>query len=326
MGWVPDEEHGAFFRWKHRENPQGESPAWVAADGEKVVGYRTFVRWQFDYGGEKLAAVRAVDTATHPEYQGQGIFTQLTQHALSALEDEGVDLIFNTPNERSLPGYLKLGWQEVGRLPASFRPRSLGSLLKVARARTPASKWSEPTTAGLAAADVLGDSELAASVASVASAAAFPGSPSELTVRTARSQEHLVWRYGFRPLDYRIVQWTDSDITDGLVIFRLRRRGPALEAAVCEVLLPALGKISRRRGRVRLVDAGDANRRRRLLTKVLRTSGADYAVVLSPGSAASRTTVPLPGQGPTLVWRPIGPRLSQPPAAWRLTLGDIELF
>ena len=28
--------------------------------------------------------------------------------------EDGVDLIFNTPNQLSMPGYLKMGWQYVG--------------------------------------------------------------------------------------------------------------------------------------------------------------------------------------------------------------------
>ena len=30
LGWVPDAQHRDFFGWKHRDNPFGPSPAWVA--------------------------------------------------------------------------------------------------------------------------------------------------------------------------------------------------------------------------------------------------------------------------------------------------------
>jgi ribosomal protein S18 acetylase RimI-like enzyme len=87
MGWVPDEQHQAFFLWKHRANPHGESPAWVALDGERIVGFRTFLRWPLTRGGHEVTAVRAVDSATHPELQCQGVFTRLTLHALAALRE-----------------------------------------------------------------------------------------------------------------------------------------------------------------------------------------------------------------------------------------------
>jgi hypothetical protein len=38
LGWVPDEQYAAFYRWKHHDNPFGRSPAWVAVDGDRIVG------------------------------------------------------------------------------------------------------------------------------------------------------------------------------------------------------------------------------------------------------------------------------------------------
>ncbi len=64
-------------------------------------------------GRHAVRAVRAVDTATHPDHQGRGIFSTLTP-TRSRRCGSRADLVFNTPNEKSLPGYLKMGWQIVG--------------------------------------------------------------------------------------------------------------------------------------------------------------------------------------------------------------------
>ena len=61
----------------------------------------------------------------------------------------------------------------------------------------------------------------------------------------------------------------------------------------------------------------------RLIARMLKATGADYAIGLRTGPSAG--LVPLPGQGPQLTTRPLA--ASPPPAAsWTLTLGDIELF
>ncbi|MEO8425105.1 MAG: GNAT family N-acetyltransferase, partial [Actinomycetota bacterium] len=112
----------AFFRWKHLENPFGRSFMWVAEADDQIVGLRAFMRWEFTAGDRRYLAVRAVDTATHPAHQGQGIFSRLTLEALDALRDQA-DFVFNTPNERSRPGYLKMGWQVVGKVPIRVRVR-----------------------------------------------------------------------------------------------------------------------------------------------------------------------------------------------------------
>ena len=111
-----------FFRWKHLENPFGRSFMLVAETDGRIVGLRAFMRWEFVAGDRRFRAVRAVDTATHPDHQGKGIFSRLTLEALDALRDEA-DFIFNTPNEKSLPGYLKMGWQVVGQVPIRIRVR-----------------------------------------------------------------------------------------------------------------------------------------------------------------------------------------------------------
>ena len=301
LGWVPDAQYGRFFAWKHAENPFGRSPAWVAVDGERIAGFRIFLRWEFERAGRISRAVRAVDTATHPDYQGQGIFSRLTMHAIDALRADGVAFVFNTPNDQSRPGYLKMGWQPVARLPVLFRPRSVGSLLAVARARVPAEKWSQPTDAGIGAIEALADREGVADL--LARTAADDG------LRTRRTPEFMAWRYGFEPLAYRVML-TGDRLSDGLVVFRLRRRGAAVEAAVCDVIVPDEPRVS--------VSA--------LLRRLLRESGADYAVRIGGRHVARAGSYPLPGQGPTLVWRSVSETAMAHADAWRLVLGDVELF
>jgi GNAT superfamily N-acetyltransferase len=308
MGWVPDEQYAQFFRWKHRQSPFGASPAWAAVDGDRIVGFRTYVRWEFRRGDEVVPAVRAVDTVTHPDYQGRGIFSLLTKRSLEELDEMGVGFVFNTPNEKSRPGYLKMGWQLVERLPVAARPRSALALVRLARARVPADKWSTECSAGVPAAEALADDDALATLLERAGPHGGDGDGAADRITTNRTPDYLRWRYGFPPLRYRAVA-APGGVEDGLAIFRLRRRGAAAEAALCELLVPG----------------GETGLTRDLLSEILRGSGADYVVRLGPPRAALGF-LPVPGQGPTLVWR--GVRDQELPAAdrWALALGDIELF
>ncbi|NVJ87716.1 MAG: GNAT family N-acetyltransferase [Algoriphagus sp.] len=111
----------AFWRWKHLDNPFGTSPVLVAEKENQIIGVRTFLRWQFTDQNRIYSACRAVDTAVHPKNQGQGIFSRLTQELVEEMKNEGVQLIFNTPNKKSHPGYLKLGWETWGKLPLKIK-------------------------------------------------------------------------------------------------------------------------------------------------------------------------------------------------------------
>lgn len=312
MGWVPDEQYARFFSWKHRESPFGESPAWVAVEDERIVGFRTFLRWQFDHGGRVVEAVRAVDTATHPDHQGKGIFSLLTRHALDELAAMGTGFVFNTPNDRSRPGYVKMGWQLVQRLPVAARPRSALALVRLARARTPADKWSADSKGGVPAPEALADRTAVESLLDRLRPAGGDGGDGDGGNRgglgTHRTPDYLAWRYGFPPLHYRVLTGPGG-MADGMVVFRVRRRGAATEAALCEVLVPG----------------DDSGMIRQLLAEVLRSSQADHAVWLGAARPALGL-LPVPGQGPTLMWRSVCEQTPPPAADWHLTLGDIELF
>ena len=120
---VPKSEE--YFLWKHELNTFGKSYTCLAKEEGELIGLRTFMRWKWQRGNEFHKAVRAVDTATHPDHQGKGIFKKLTLHAVEACKLEGDDLVFNSPNNQSRPGYLKMGWKEVGRMPLMLKPGSL---------------------------------------------------------------------------------------------------------------------------------------------------------------------------------------------------------
>lgn len=296
LGWSPDRPNAALFRWKHLYNPVGRSPMWLAIDEEadRPVGFRAFMRWRFRMpGGRPAQAVRAVDTATLPSHQGRGIFKRLTLHALDELAVQGVGFVFNTPNEQSRPGYLKMGWQEVGRLPIAAMPTSFVAAARMLAARVPAARWSEPTLVGDPAAEVLTDPRLHGLLSAVDSGG----------VSTERSPSYLGWRYGFEPLHYRAV--VEDPLEKGVAVFRLRRRGAAVETAVCELLHTP----------------GDAVTRRRLI-RSLRKAGGDYLV----GLGATRVGIPIPRQGPMLTWRPINRTEPISLGQWALGLGDVELF
>ncbi len=116
LGETSSKKTEAVWRYKHIDNPFGRSLVLVAVENERIIGVRAFMRWQWQLGYQVFSAFRAVDTATHPDHQGKGVFKKLTLKAIEMAKEQGDDFIFNTPNTQSLPGYLKMGWKEVDNL------------------------------------------------------------------------------------------------------------------------------------------------------------------------------------------------------------------
>jgi hypothetical protein len=103
-----------WFKWKHLVGPWGASPGWVAEDGANLLGVRLFLPWRFRDDQRTYRAMRPCDTATSMSARGKGVFSSLTRHGIASLTD--ADFIFNTPNSNSMPGYLKMGFVEWGRV------------------------------------------------------------------------------------------------------------------------------------------------------------------------------------------------------------------
>ena len=305
-----------FFRWKHLENPFGPSFLLLSESAGRIVGLRAFMRWRFRVGHRSVRAVRAVDTATHPDHRGTGIFSRLTDQALQEVRG-GAELVFNTPNDRSLPGYLKLGWRTVGRIPVAIRIRRPLPVLRDARRLrsgegTPRPGRAAPRIDAETAAEALADPELPALLAEAAGA-----SPARLA--TPKDAAFLDWRYGSAPLlEYRAMREHIGDMLAGIALFRMRRRGRLWESTIADVI----------------VRPGDERTARRLLRRVAGAAAVDHvACSFPPGSEPARAALGAgflrsPG-GPTLTAKAVRADLRPDPyerRSWALCLGDLEVF
>ncbi|NYI07454.1 GNAT family N-acetyltransferase [Allostreptomyces psammosilenae] len=357
-GGPTGERTARFLRWKHRENPFGRSPGLVAEtpDG-RLAGVRLFMRWEFTDGPRTVRAVRAVDTATAAEFRGRGVFRRLTGELLERLAGD-TELVFNTPNGNSLPGYLAMGWRPVGRLPVLVRPvrpgaflRRAGSALAARRApgwrgstpggapgpvppyptAAPAARSPRPGPAGAAlacapptASEVLDELEATdrAGWHGLLAERADAERAAPGVLRTPRTAGYLRWRYGDAPgLDYRALTARRGGRLVGVAFGRPRTRGGLAEFTLSEVL----------------VRPGDRQAAAGLLRAAARVGCDHVATVAAPGGEVAAVAtrcgyLAAPGTGLLLTARRLGaPAASAPgvpprPASWGLALGDLEVF
>lgn len=302
LGWSADDPNEAFFRWKHLDNPFGRSGIWLAVDDDAIVGVRAFMRWQLAAADRPtLTMVRAVDTATAPSHQGRGIFTRLTTAAADELTELGVDAVFNTPNDKSRPGYLKMGWTQVGRVPVSFRPRTPAAIAAMVTSKTSADKWGIPTDVGADPAEALASTDLVeALVASL---------PRTSERHTPISADYLRWRTAFEPLQCRVLPLGPS-IADGCIVFRLRERGNLTQLSILEAVAPEGSRALIRKG----------------IRHLLKATTADVALATTAGTGLATGMLPLPRTGPILTWRTLANPATPALGDLALSMGSIELF
>jgi GNAT superfamily N-acetyltransferase len=300
-----------FFRWKHFANPFGSSYMLLAESEGRIAGLRAFMRWRWVAGGRTFSAVRAVDTATHPDFQGKGIFSKLTLRALDDLRAEGVDFVFNTPNPASLAGYLKMGWSIVGQAPIRIRVRR--PIRFATRFRGDDKEPGVvPVVDAPTAAEVLGRAQ---GLSELLAEAASP----DPRLRTPRDATYLAWRYGDAPLlDYRAVAETEAGTLRGLAIFRVRPRGGLWETTLSELI----------------ARPGDRSTARRLLGRVRRSTAVDHLACHFASGTVADAAIRGSGfmkapRGITFVVNPLQDELVPDPHAlgsWALSVGDLEVF
>ncbi|MEM6735089.1 MAG: GNAT family N-acetyltransferase [Bacteroidota bacterium] len=202
-----------YWKWKHIYNPFGVSPVLVAIEDNMIVGVRAFMRWEWKKNDEIIKAVRAVDTATHPNYQGKGIFRSLTMEMIDLCEKEGVDMIYNTPNQHSLPGYLKMGWQEAGSLSVGIsinKPFNIIGSLLFEKGRN---QFLDNRTHTFNVPENISFFELN-------------------NWRTNYSYDYLIWRYKKIPN----INYYSLRIDKTIAIFRLIKNKYGVELRVCDVV------------------------------------------------------------------------------------------
>ena len=302
-----------YWRWKHEANPFGRSAVLVAQAEGRLVALRAFMRWMWRSGGEAVPAVRAVDTATHPDYRGQGLFKRLTLRLRDEMNDEGVAFVFNTPNAQSRPGYLKMGWSLVGKPTLWVRPVRPVRLARALRHEGLGGDEGEPPVVD---AERASDALTLSVVRAIVEAAASGGT----AYHTVPSLEYLRWRYADVPGFAYYAAARGEGAGGALLVMRARRRGALRELRVCDVVVGPTAE-ARRNARV-------------LLGRLPRVANVDVVLGMRPhgisaGTLAGAGYFPAPRTGPILTVYPlVAAGLPDPRtlAHWQPQVGSIELF
>jgi GNAT superfamily N-acetyltransferase len=93
-------------------NPLGEPVAVVAAHDGRVVGFNTWNPWIVHGPRGPVVAYQSGASAVSDTMRGQGIFGKLLRLGEEVARGRGVAALFGFPNPASLPGFLKVGWEQ----------------------------------------------------------------------------------------------------------------------------------------------------------------------------------------------------------------------
>lgn len=293
-----------YWRWKHINNPFGPSPVLLALENDAVIGVRAFMRWDWRNDDITIRAVRAVDTATHPDHQGKGIFRKLTMALLDVCKQRGLHLVFNTPNEKSLPGYLKMGWQKTGNLPVQLRLPTPGALgRRLVNALPSVDTWD-------------GGDSITNAISLISERGILQKSThANGAIITDYSSEYLRWRYLDVPVVKYMAQSIDTKHGGAALFFRLKKSSLGVECRITDCVLETPKLIPTVQKQIR---------------QLAKETRATYVTIdgLQSKSLLGNWSVKISG-GPIVTTREISTDAVEKFrnfAVWTPSLGDLELF
>jgi GNAT superfamily N-acetyltransferase len=117
------ERPAAFDRWRYLTSPDGLCPVALAMDGDRLAGAYSLWPVKIRVGRETVLGAQSMDTMTHPDYRGQGIFTDLALACFEIAASRGFEILYGFPNPLSYPGFVRrLNWDHTGNMTHWIRP------------------------------------------------------------------------------------------------------------------------------------------------------------------------------------------------------------
>lgn len=146
-----------YLVWKFDNNPAGATIRVVADAAGKIVGQCVLWPTNLQLGKEIVRGTQRMDSAIHPDYQGQGLFTKLTEMCMNTAAENGIEVFYAFPNKKSYQLSIgRLNWDHVGDIPMWVRPikpsvhskisRIIGSLADIGAIILPSGKKSRSIT------------------------------------------------------------------------------------------------------------------------------------------------------------------------------------
>ncbi|OFJ49547.1 GNAT family N-acetyltransferase [Janthinobacterium lividum] len=123
----------AALRWLYADNPDGSVVGFDAYDGDILAAHYVCIPALIRVNGKLEKTLLSLNTATHPKYQGKGLFTKLAELTYRAGAELGYSSVYGVANANSTPGFMrKLGFQLVQQLSAKIGCGSLGVNIEMA--------------------------------------------------------------------------------------------------------------------------------------------------------------------------------------------------
>lgn len=104
-----------YLTWQYNQNPSGFPLYSLAYHGDQIIGQYLVIPIRYRYQESFYPGTLSLNTLTHPDFQGKGLFTKMASSTYALCASSSIDFTIGFPNPLSYGGFIKkLGFREIG--------------------------------------------------------------------------------------------------------------------------------------------------------------------------------------------------------------------
>lgn len=278
-----------YLRWEYEQNPDGKAVIHVAEDHSLLVSQYLVLPRTFCINGKKSRGSLSVNTLTHPDFRGLGLFQKLAEQTYEECLQRGIGFTAGFPNPVSHPVFIsKLQFKNPGRLPFLLKPlRPLSTIMSFIRNRN--GKAGEEIQLPAPVAEELPGGRRVSSFHPVEDGLKYDRFLENFNARnyyaTLRSAAYLNWRYREIPLrNYQFLKVEVEGEIEAIAVLRSRtmyglRAGIVLEFIAKDTREGILsGKLL-----MKFISRYFVRQKMQLLISAMQQHAGEYGILKSEG-------------------------------------------
>jgi hypothetical protein len=145
----PGQSNARTFRWRFENSPKGKPILLCAHFRDRIVSFNSWIPWEFQYGGRKFIGYQSGESATHPDFRGKGIFSEILRQGETRARNLEIDFLFGFPSEMSYGAFYRQGYYPIAQYRYCIRPLNVFWRRPGERAPGDAGPSPPPARAGL---------------------------------------------------------------------------------------------------------------------------------------------------------------------------------
>lgn len=113
-----DKIDATIIEQRYLQNPVGDLCMYVAMEDDRIVANYSVSPALLQIGDKQIKCALSLNTMTHPDFIGKGLFVELAKRLYGELKQQGYGMVYGFPNYISNRTFCtKLGWKDIYEIP-----------------------------------------------------------------------------------------------------------------------------------------------------------------------------------------------------------------